>query len=172
MFWINSSPDSRKLGSIINTTANRIPRTSTLLAVRHTGRVSFAGTFRHTLFQQQCTDDIANDRLARPFAFLRYGIPVSVTGSVLWFFFHVFPFCQYGNPFQNLDLGANDYITKPFGTEELLARIRAVLRSHWHSEENGRDTRRKTLLFDCDDILQDIVEGRGGGIRILPVAGA
>lgn len=29
-----------------------------------------------------------------------------------------------------LDLGANDYITKPFGTEELLARIRAVLRSH------------------------------------------
>ena len=34
-----------------------------------------------------------------------------------------------------LDLGANDYITKPFGTEELLARIRAVLRSHRHSEE-------------------------------------
>ena len=35
-----------------------------------------------------------------------------------------------------LDLGANDYITKPFGTEELLARIRAVLRSHRHSEED------------------------------------
>ena len=28
-----------------------------------------------------------------------------------------------------LDLGANDYITKPFGTAELLARVRAVLRS-------------------------------------------
>jgi len=28
-----------------------------------------------------------------------------------------------------LDLGANDYITKPFGTAELLARIRACLRS-------------------------------------------
>lgn len=28
-----------------------------------------------------------------------------------------------------LDLGANDYITKPFGTAELLARIRAALRS-------------------------------------------
>lgn len=31
---------------------------------------------------------------------------------------------------ESLDLGANDYITKPFGTDELLARIRAVLRSH------------------------------------------
>ena len=28
-----------------------------------------------------------------------------------------------------LDLGANDYITKPFGTAELLARVRACLRS-------------------------------------------
>ena len=35
-----------------------------------------------------------------------------------------------------LDLGANDYITKPFGTDELLARIRAALRSHRHSLEN------------------------------------
>lgn len=29
-----------------------------------------------------------------------------------------------------LDLGANDYITKPFGTAELTARVRAALRSH------------------------------------------
>lgn len=36
-----------------------------------------------------------------------------------------------------LDLGANDYITKPFGTEELLARIRAVLRSNRHCSELG-----------------------------------
>jgi two-component system KDP operon response regulator KdpE len=28
-----------------------------------------------------------------------------------------------------LDLGANDYITKPFGTAELVARVRAVLRT-------------------------------------------
>lgn len=28
-----------------------------------------------------------------------------------------------------LDLGANDYMTKPFGTEELLARVRAALRN-------------------------------------------
>ena len=29
-----------------------------------------------------------------------------------------------------LDLGANDYMTKPFGTAELLARVRATLRIH------------------------------------------
>ena len=28
-----------------------------------------------------------------------------------------------------LDLGANDYVTKPFGTAELLARVRATLRN-------------------------------------------
>ena len=32
-----------------------------------------------------------------------------------------------------LDLGANDYITKPFGTAELLARVRACLRTNRHN---------------------------------------
>ena len=36
-----------------------------------------------------------------------------------------------------LDLGANDYITKPFGTGELLARVRASLRSSRHSSQSG-----------------------------------
>lgn len=36
-----------------------------------------------------------------------------------------------------LDLGANDYITKPFGTGELLARVRASLRMSRHSSEKG-----------------------------------
>ena len=53
-----------------------------------------------------------------------------------------------------LDLGADDYLTKPFGTEELLARIRAVLRSHRHSEENestpGGKFRFQDLLIDYD----------------------
>lgn len=31
-----------------------------------------------------------------------------------------------------LDLGANDYVTKPFGTAELLARVRATLRNRQH----------------------------------------
>ena len=50
--------------------------------------------------------------------------------------------------------GADDYITKPFGTEELLARIRAVLRSHRHSEEDesspGGKFRLQDLLIDYD----------------------
>jgi len=33
-----------------------------------------------------------------------------------------------------LDNGANDYVTKPFGTAELLARIRALLRQHPEGE--------------------------------------
>ena len=40
---------------------------------------------------------------------------------------------------EGLDLGANDYMTKPFDTEELLARIRGILRrrsENRHREEN------------------------------------
>ena len=36
-----------------------------------------------------------------------------------------------------LDLGADDYITIPFGTSELLARIRVVLRTRTVSEDRG-----------------------------------
>lgn len=36
---------------------------------------------------------------------------------------------------RGLDLGADDYLTKPFGPRELLARIRAVLRRQSHEEE-------------------------------------
>ncbi len=37
-----------------------------------------------------------------------------------------------------LDLGANDYVTKPFGSAELLARVRSSLRSFRHSSDEGR----------------------------------
>ena len=50
-----------------------------------------------------------------------------------------------------LDLGANDYITKPFGSAELVARIRAALRNSRHS----------TLQADAPDS-----EFRVGDLRI------
>ena len=39
-----------------------------------------------------------------------------------------------------LDLGANDYVTKPFGTGELLARVRAVLRVNRYSTAGSLPT--------------------------------
>ena len=35
---------------------------------------------------------------------------------------------------QALDLGADDYVTKPFGMDELLARMRAALRHQLQSQ--------------------------------------
>lgn len=37
-----------------------------------------------------------------------------------------------------LDMGANDYVTKPFSTAELLARVRSVLRSNRYSSVEGK----------------------------------
>lgn len=49
-----------------------------------------------------------------------------------------------------LDLGADDYITKPFSVRELLARVRAVLR---RVDEGGAKTYEDELLtIDFDDV--------------------
>jgi len=45
-----------------------------------------------------------------------------------------------------LELGADDYIAKPFGTRELVARVRAVLRRGTLDRQSERD--RGELLFD------------------------
>ena len=50
----------------------------------------------------------------------------------------------------SLDLGANDYITKPFGTAELLARVRAALRVNRSSTRTALDGR-----FQVDDLCID-----------------
>jgi two-component system KDP operon response regulator KdpE len=50
-----------------------------------------------------------------------------------------------------LDLGADDYITKPFGTSELLARIRTAIR---HSPEAGGAGRQKNI-FQVKDLVID-----------------
>ena len=51
-----------------------------------------------------------------------------------------------------LDMGANDYITKPFGSEELLARVRTALRNNRHSTAEARLPGRK---FTLDDLIID-----------------
>ena len=45
-----------------------------------------------------------------------------------------------------LDTGADDYITKPFGTSELLARIRAALRHFRGTSKNQGERQKVTFL--------------------------
>ncbi|HDI3202097.1 response regulator [Vibrio cholerae] len=52
---------------------------------------------------------------------------------------------------QALDAGANDYLTKPFGSEELMARIRVALRLA-SSTESVEQTR-----FELGDLVLDLV---------------
>ena len=53
-----------------------------------------------------------------------------------------------------LDQGANDYVTKPFGTAELMARVRAALRVRMLTGESaggiGNVYQINDLLIDCD----------------------
>jgi two-component system KDP operon response regulator KdpE len=49
-----------------------------------------------------------------------------------------------------LDLGADDYVTKPFGMEELLARLRAALRRSSDQPDEHRIVRTDSLVIDLD----------------------
>ena len=51
-----------------------------------------------------------------------------------------------------LDAGANDYVTKPFSSAELLARIRMVLRNYQHRAESGKFP---GGTFQVNDLLID-----------------
>jgi two-component system KDP operon response regulator KdpE len=64
-----------------------------------------------------------------------------------------------------LDLGADDYVTKPFGIDELLARVRAAVR-HRLQQEGERP------VFRCGDLAVDLVRRivtlRGAEVKLSP----
>ncbi len=69
-----------------------------------------------------------------------------------------------------LDLGADDYITKPFGTSELLARIRASLR---HSNRLMTDSELYIRPYRCGDMILDfskrLLTIEGKEIHLTPI---
>ena len=63
------------------------------------------------------------------------------------------------------DLGANDYVTKPFGTAELLARIRAALRNAIVTQADDTEVSIGDLHID---LMKRIVTLRGERIKLSP----
>lgn len=63
------------------------------------------------------------------------------------------------------DLGANDYVTKPFGTAELLARIRVALRDAIVAQAEETEIRIGDLQID---LMRRIVTLRGERIKLSP----
>jgi two-component system KDP operon response regulator KdpE len=64
-----------------------------------------------------------------------------------------------------LDLGADDYVTKPFGTAELFARIRAALRHRL--QQQGEQPMFRSGELEVD-LVRRIVRVRGREVKLTP----
>jgi two-component system KDP operon response regulator KdpE len=64
-----------------------------------------------------------------------------------------------------LDLGADDYVTKPFGVDELLARIRAALRHRLQQKGEQPIFRSGDLTVD---LVRRVVTARGAEVKLSP----
>jgi len=71
---------------------------------------------------------------------------------------------------RGLDLGADDYLTKPFSVEELLARVRAVLRRSQFTASEQTHAMRTTMTFGemAIDFAQRLVTMDGREIELTP----
>src|SRR5579864_4174244 len=72
---------------------------------------------------------------------------------------------------RGLDLGADDYLTKPFSVDELLARVRAVLRrSHITSKEGTQGLQTAQTIGDMTiDYAQHLVSVAGREVILTPI---
>ncbi|HEY7975725.1 MAG TPA: response regulator transcription factor [Ktedonobacterales bacterium] len=72
---------------------------------------------------------------------------------------------------RGLDLGADDYLTKPFSVDELVARVRAVLRrSQLTLLETGQGLRSTLAIGDMTiDFAQHLVKMRGVEVALTPI---
>lgn len=68
---------------------------------------------------------------------------------------------------QALDAGADDYVTKPFNVEELLARVRAVTRRRGNTDTTA-PVRIGRYTIHVDDRRVADPDGPGPGVRLTP----
>jgi two-component system KDP operon response regulator KdpE len=74
---------------------------------------------------------------------------------------------QHTQKVQALDAGADDYVTKPFNMEELLARLRAALRRSGPADEPAAASV-ETADFCIDLVNKRVTDAAGNEVRLTP----